>query len=62
MVDVDTHRTLHPAKYAEYQLTQYEEIDMSKEEPPSGSIRLLMPAKVPGFGFHDKKWSMLRAL
>lgn len=58
MVDIETHRTLHPSKYPEYQPGEYEKIDMSEEDPPGGSIRLLMPAIVPGFGFHDKKWSM----
>ena len=59
MVDVETHRTLYPSKYPQYQAGDYEDIDMSNEEPPSGALRLLMPAKIPGFGFHDKKWSML---
>jgi hypothetical protein len=59
MIDVDVHRKLHPNTYPEYSPNEHEEIALSEEEPPSGNLRLLMPAKVPGFGFHDKKWSMI---
>lgn len=59
MIDVDTHRTLYPRKYPEYPSNEHAEIDLSEDEPPSGKIGFLMPAKVPGFGFHDKKWSTI---
>ncbi|KAJ4504453.1 hypothetical protein HRR78_007803 [Exophiala dermatitidis] len=60
MIDVDTHRTLYPRKYPEHPSNEHAEIDLSEDEPPSGNIGFLMPAKVPGFGFHDKKWRSLQ--
>ncbi|KAL2421213.1 hypothetical protein ABEF95_006376 [Exophiala dermatitidis] len=60
MIDFDIHRTLHPDNYQEHPPNEHEEIDVSEDEPPSGNIRFLMPAKVPGFGFHDKKWRSLQ--
>ncbi|KIW96879.1 uncharacterized protein Z519_02270 [Cladophialophora bantiana CBS 173.52] len=55
-----SHRTLHPDRYLEYRVDGHEDVDMLKKEPSTGAFRLLMPAKIPGFAFHDKKWRSLQ--
>jgi hypothetical protein len=34
--------------------------ELENEEPPSGAFILMLSATIKGYGFHDKKWRMLK--
>ena len=61
MIDVNTYRQMHPAKFTQPLATTAEMegngIDMNSNEPPSDLFCKLLPATILGYGFHDKKWS-----
>jgi hypothetical protein len=63
MIDFNTFRQLHPQKEPPA-LPQPGEvrqhgIDMNSDEPPGGAFCTLLPPTMLGYGFHDKKWSMI---
>ncbi|KAF2020927.1 P-loop containing nucleoside triphosphate hydrolase protein [Aaosphaeria arxii CBS 175.79] len=57
MIDMDTYRNLHPVN----QETRDEEDEGIKKlkQPPNETFVLLLPSHIRGYGFHDKKWSLL---
>ncbi len=62
MIDFPTYRQMHPQKFPQPLATDAEMeeqgVDMNKDNPPSDSnFILLLPASMPGYAFHDKKWS-----
>ncbi|KAG9854832.1 P-loop containing nucleoside triphosphate hydrolase protein, partial [Aureobasidium melanogenum] len=62
MVDMSTYKTLHPTPAnAPHDPTStgghgIDQAAMKAEEPPGDNFLLTLPAKVPGFGFHNKRW------
>lgn len=62
MIDYPTHRQMHPQKFPQPVATDAEMeeqgIDMSKDDPPNDpDFCLMLPGSMPGYAFHDKKWS-----
>ncbi|CAO2651416.1 Nn.00g039860.m01.CDS01 [Neocucurbitaria sp. VM-36] len=60
MIDIDTYRRMH----SDEDLKAREKDDLSEETmnsdaPPEDDFVLLLPAKIQGYGFHDKKWRLL---
>ncbi|KAG9672488.1 P-loop containing nucleoside triphosphate hydrolase protein, partial [Aureobasidium melanogenum] len=62
MVDMSTYNTLHPATDNapnDPTLTGGDGLDhtaMNAKESPGDDFLLTLPTKVPGFGFHNKRW------
>lgn len=61
MIDTMTYHELHNKKersrIAEEEKSQLSSEVMNFESPPDGPFVLLLPARILGFGMHDKKWS-----
>lgn len=59
MIDMETYRELHGLNQNE-EIRPESDLDkesMDQEDLPEDPFRLLLPAKVRGYGLHDKKWS-----
>ncbi|KAH6875244.1 P-loop containing nucleoside triphosphate hydrolase protein [Alternaria rosae] len=59
MVDMDTYRSTHSA--GDYTLKEGEFPDdvLESDEIPQGSLALLLPSTIIGYGFHNRKWDKL---
>ena len=59
MVDMETYKAMHDDEEEEVSPDRVELEDdrMNAEEPPAGPFTLLLPARIRGYGFHNKKWS-----
>lgn len=63
MVDTTTYKLMHPPEPEadSSHLARLDESTMLDERLPDASrypyFSLLLPPKIKGFGFHDKKWS-----
>ena len=62
MIDYPTYRQMHPQKFPQPVATDAEMdeqgVDMSQDDPPSDpDFCLMLPGSMPGYAFHDKKWS-----
>lgn len=61
MVDMSTYNKLHSKEPAA--LTGRDDLGdfaMKQAQPPSSEFLSLLPAKIPGFGFHNKIWGKYR--
>ncbi|KAH8664768.1 P-loop containing nucleoside triphosphate hydrolase protein [Ilyonectria robusta] len=61
MIDMETYRELHGLNQNE-EIRPESDLDkesMDQEVPPEDPFLLLLPAKVRGYGLHDKKWRTL---
>lgn len=64
MVDMSTYNTLHstqadgPHDQTSSGGDSIGQAAMNAKEPPGDDFLLTLPAKVPGFGFHNKRWGM----
>lgn len=57
MVDIDTYRRMHSDEELDPRnKDDLSEESMNAENPPDDPFLLLLPAKIQGYGFHDKKW------
>ncbi|KAH0044111.1 P-loop containing nucleoside triphosphate hydrolase protein, partial [Aureobasidium melanogenum] len=57
MVDMSTYNTLHQTTVnAPDDGDGIDRAAMEAKEPPGEDFLLTLPAKVPGFGFHNKRW------
>lgn len=56
MVDMITYRQLHLGDDVSDDREYLSDTIMDCDTPPTGSLLLLLPATVHGFGFQDKKW------
>ncbi|KAG9697758.1 P-loop containing nucleoside triphosphate hydrolase protein, partial [Aureobasidium melanogenum] len=61
MVDMSTYHTLHPSTAdAPQDMASpgeaLEHTTMQAKEPPGDDFLFTLPARVPGFGFHNKRW------
>jgi hypothetical protein len=60
MIDLNTYKQMHP------EAVEQHDIDHSGLEnatvPPEDNFLLLLPSTVPGYGFHNKKWSEFQLL
>ena len=60
MVDIEMYRRMHSDEEQKpRQPDDLSEEAMNGSDPPEYPFLLLLPTKVRGFGFHDKKWSKL---
>ncbi|KAJ5369035.1 uncharacterized protein N7496_008795 [Penicillium cataractarum] len=59
MVDVKTYHRMHENAESSFQKDDLGPEATSKDDPPSGSFLMLLPHKIYGFGFTDKKWRSL---
>lgn len=63
MIDMDTYEMMHPSDDEPPEHDNLDPSTMLDDSLPSGpqypSFSLLLPAKLKGFGFHNKKWSKL---
>ena len=61
MIDFPTYRQMHTKKFPQPMATDAEMeeqgIQMSRDDPPLDPFCLLLPSTMPGYAFHDKKWS-----
>ena len=61
MVDMPTYELMHPPDSVSSPPLRLHESIMLKDEIPDAPhhphFSLLMPPKIKGFGFHNKKWS-----
>ena len=61
MVDMTTYKLMHPPESESSPTERLDESIMSNEDLPDASdypyFSLLLPPKIKGFGFHNKKWS-----
>lgn len=64
MIDMATYHTLHPPTADAPQDSASPGVDaiehavMQAEDHPGDDFLLTLPAKVPGFGFHNKRFGM----
>jgi SpoVK/Ycf46/Vps4 family AAA+-type ATPase len=57
MVDTNTYKLLHPTNADHEAHQELDPAAMDNDDPPADPFPLLLPAKIRGYGFHDKKWS-----
>jgi hypothetical protein len=68
MVDTATYRLMHPPESESESSfhTRLDESTMLDERLPDASryphFSLLLPPKIKGFGFHNKKWSQYQTI
>lgn len=55
-MDTTTYKVLHREDKSAVQ-GDLSVVDMQPDEPPADPFVLLLPANIPGFGFHTKVWS-----
>jgi hypothetical protein len=66
MVDMSTYNILSEREGTESRGMTLKPLDsladaaMHAEESPGDEFLLTLPTKVPGFGFHNKRWGMYR--
>ncbi|KAL6407257.1 hypothetical protein AUP68_10086 [Ilyonectria robusta] len=61
MIDMETYRELHGLNQNE-EVRPESDLDkgsMDQKDPPEDPFLLLLPAKVRGYGLHDKKWRII---
>lgn len=68
MIDMSTYNTLHQNQNQEAVIAPHDMAlslqagighdAMKAKEPPGEKFLLTLPTKVPGFGFHNKRWGM----
>ena len=61
MIDFATYRQMHPKQFPNPVATdaemEEEGVFMKSTEPPNDPFCILLPGALPGYAFHDKKWS-----
>ncbi|OCL15053.1 P-loop containing nucleoside triphosphate hydrolase protein [Glonium stellatum] len=57
MIDTATYRTIHSDDSLQRDDLGQDAMDL--DDPPEGPFILLLPGKIRGYGFHDKKWRNL---
>jgi hypothetical protein len=61
MVDMNSYKLMHPPDAEPPAHDRLGDLVMLDDEPPSAAdypfFSLLLPTKMKGFGFHNKKWS-----
>jgi hypothetical protein len=59
MIDIENYRRMHSGDELKPRgPDDLSEEDMDSSEPPDDHpFLMVLPGKVSGFGFHDKKWS-----
>jgi SpoVK/Ycf46/Vps4 family AAA+-type ATPase len=56
MVDARTYHHVHSETTPEAGRQYLSKDEHDQELPPNETFQILLPAAIPGFGFHDKKW------
>ncbi|KAL4986817.1 P-loop containing nucleoside triphosphate hydrolase protein [Aspergillus falconensis] len=56
MVDAKTYHHVHSESAPEAGRSYLSKDEHDQELPPDETFQILLPATIPGFGFHDKKW------
>ncbi|KAL4945912.1 hypothetical protein BDV06DRAFT_235834 [Aspergillus oleicola] len=59
MIDARTYQHVHPTKNGSVAYEYLSKDAHQAELPPDENFQLLLPATMPGYGFHDKKWISL---
>jgi hypothetical protein len=57
MVDATTYKLMHEDEEQADDREELDEDSMRTDDLPAEPFVLLLPATIPGYGFHNKKWS-----
>ena len=57
MVDIDAYKMMHGRDDEPATHNELSNDILEKEEPPEGSVVLMLPPTISGFSFRSKKWS-----
>ncbi|KAH7094543.1 AAA family ATPase [Paraphoma chrysanthemicola] len=59
MVDAETYKLMHSEEEPPSDRIELEDSIMNAEDPPPEPFSLLLPSRLRGYGFHNKKWNWL---